>query len=56
MADGRETLKQVLAHWLADPDLAGISEPDALNRMSDGERAQCVALWKAVDAVLQRVQ
>jgi hypothetical protein len=36
--------------------LAGLREPDALDKLPAGEREECVALWKEVDTVFRRAQ
>jgi serine/threonine-protein kinase len=43
-----------LTHWWADPDLAGLREPSALDKLPADEREDCLALWKEVDALLNR--
>jgi serine/threonine-protein kinase len=50
----RVQVRTTLAHWRADPDLGGLREPGALGKLSADERKECLALWKAVDAVLLR--
>jgi serine/threonine-protein kinase len=46
----------MLTHWQVDPDLAGLREPRALDKLSADEREECLALWKEVGAVLNRTQ
>ena len=41
-----------LARLWADPDLAGLFDPDALDKLSPAERQECRALWSDVDAQL----
>jgi serine/threonine-protein kinase len=45
---------QKLTAWRTDPALAGLREPAALEALSAGERDECLAFWKEVDAVLKR--
>jgi serine/threonine-protein kinase len=49
-------VRKTLTHWQADPDLAGIREPGALDKLSADERRECLALWKEVTAVVSRAQ
>jgi serine/threonine-protein kinase len=53
-AAGRAQVRTRLTHWRANPDLAGLREPAVLGRMSANEREECVALWKEVNALLNR--
>jgi hypothetical protein len=52
-ASGRAATRAALTDWRTDPDLAGVREPAALQKLSEAERDECRALWAAVDA-LQR--
>jgi tetratricopeptide (TPR) repeat protein/tRNA A-37 threonylcarbamoyl transferase component Bud32 len=47
-------VKNVLTHWRADPDLAGVRELGALEKLSAGERDEWLAMWEEVAAVLDR--
>jgi tetratricopeptide (TPR) repeat protein len=49
----RSLAKRMLASWLADPDLAGVREPHALDDLSLDEREHCLALWHDVRALLK---
>jgi serine/threonine-protein kinase len=49
-------VQKTLTHWRADPDLAGLREPSALQQLSADERKECLALWEEVTAVLRRAQ
>ena len=49
-------VQKTLTHWQVDPDLAGLREPRALDKLSADERKECLALWKEVGAVLKRTQ
>jgi serine/threonine-protein kinase len=53
-AADRARVKTRLTRWQADPDLAGVREPRALDSLSAEERAEWLALWKEVGAVLKR--
>jgi serine/threonine-protein kinase len=57
-ADGtpkdHERVHATLAHWKADSDLAGLRDPDALAKLPEVERAECLKLWADVDALLKR--
>jgi serine/threonine-protein kinase len=48
--------QKTLTHWRANPDLAGLREPSALDKLSTDEREECLALWKEVTAVVSRAQ
>jgi serine/threonine-protein kinase len=52
----RGLAKKMLTHWQGDPDLAGLREPSALEKLSAGERKEFVALWAEVAAVLARTE
>jgi hypothetical protein len=43
-----------LTGWRADPDLTGLRQPDALAKLSVLERREWLALWKEVDALINR--
>ena len=53
-AADRARVKSRLARWQAEADLAGLRERGALAKLSAEERAEWVALWKEVGAVLER--
>jgi serine/threonine-protein kinase len=48
--------QKTLAPWLDEPDLAGLRDPDTLERLPPAERKECLALWQDVAAVLRRAQ
>jgi hypothetical protein len=50
-----QVIQQRLAHWQRDPDLASVRDPQALDRLSDNERAAWQALWREVDELAKRV-
>src|SRR5262249_28937453 len=47
---------QTLTAWRADPSLAGLREPTALQELSLDERGKCAALWQDVDVIVQRAR
>jgi serine/threonine-protein kinase len=55
-AAGRHRVQSTLTRWRADPYLAGLREPGALDRLSADERKDCLALWDEVAAVLTRAR
>jgi serine/threonine-protein kinase len=50
----RAEAAQALRHWREDPDLAGVRDADALEKLPEDERAEWRRLWADVDAVLQK--
>jgi serine/threonine-protein kinase len=50
----RALVRRQLTQWQADPDLAGLREPVALETLSPAERDECLALWKEIAALFQR--
>jgi serine/threonine-protein kinase len=50
----RVLVRNKLTHWLADPGLTGVRDVGTLEKLSVQERDQWLALWKEVDAVLER--
>jgi eukaryotic-like serine/threonine-protein kinase len=52
----RDLAKKMLMRWQADPDLAGLREPGALEKLSADERREYLALWHEVGAALHRTQ
>jgi len=53
---GPDLAKKMLTLWKADPDLAGLREPSALEKLSADERKECLAVWNEVGAMLNRAQ
>jgi hypothetical protein len=47
-------LQEQLKRWRRDADLAGLRDASDLQAMADDERTDCLALWKQVDALLER--
>ena len=52
--EARNRARKALTHWRDNPDLAGLHEPDALDKLRAEEREEWLALWKDVEAVLRR--
>lgn len=52
----RPQVRNIVAKWIADPDLAGIRNPEDVGTLSEGERAQCAALWAHVRELQQACQ
>jgi hypothetical protein len=48
--------KKMLTLWQTEPDLAGIRDPSAMDKMPADERAECLTLWQEVGSILKRVQ
>jgi serine/threonine-protein kinase len=44
----------MLDSWQAEPDLAGVREPQLMDDLPADERAECLALWQEVRASLKR--
>jgi len=45
---------KIVTHWRVDPDLAGLRNPDALDKMPPAERQECRELFRDLDILLQR--
>jgi serine/threonine-protein kinase len=54
-ADRAEVVK-ALTPWLNDPDLAGLRDAEALQKLPLAERRECQALWQEVATLLRRAQ
>jgi serine/threonine-protein kinase len=52
----RDLTKEMLMLWQHEPDLAGIRQAIALDKLSAEERKQCLALWQEVGAVENRAR
>ena len=50
----RLLVRRRLAHLWADPDLAGLFDHDALDRLPPAERQECRTLWGEIDALIRR--
>jgi tetratricopeptide (TPR) repeat protein len=53
-SSARAAARQALSHWLADPDLAGVRGPAALERLPEPERARWARLWDGVALTLKQ--
>jgi serine/threonine-protein kinase len=51
--EARQSVLRTVEHWRADPDLAGVREPDVLSRLPGLEQNDWQGLWERVDALLQ---
>src|SRR5262249_17910777 len=47
----RDLARRMLTHWQVEPDLAGLRELGALDKLSTEERMDCLALWEEVGVV-----
>jgi serine/threonine-protein kinase len=52
----RVLAQKTLAPWRDDPDLAGLRDAGALEKLPPAERQQCRALWQEVATLLRRAQ
>jgi hypothetical protein len=52
----RVWVRKMLAHWQADPDLAGLRGKSAMSRWSREERKECLNLWQAVGRLQERAE
>jgi serine/threonine-protein kinase len=50
----RTLATKVLKHWQTDPDLAGLRESGALQKLQPDERQEFTMLWTEVAAILKR--
>jgi serine/threonine-protein kinase len=50
----RDLAKKTLKHWQIDSDLAGLREPEALDRLPLVERQECHTFWNDVNALCKR--
>jgi serine/threonine-protein kinase len=48
--------KKTLTQWKIEPDLAGLREPNALDKLPADERKEYIALWQSVADLLERAQ
>jgi superkiller protein 3 len=53
-AKTRAAVRQRLAHWLQDADLAAVRDQACLSRLAWGERAEWHHLWEGIDVLRQR--
>ncbi len=52
----RQAMSQMLQHWKADSDLAGLRDPALLAKLPADEQKACRAFWADVDALLAKVR
>ncbi len=52
----RLLVRDRLAHLWADPDLAGLFDRDALDKLPPAERLECRTLWGELDSLIGRAQ
>ena len=52
----RAEAQKALARWREEPDLAGLRDAQALDKLPPAERQECRALWSDLDAQLERVR
>ena len=52
----KKSAENALERWLTDPDLAGLREPDLVEKLPIAESQACRELWKAIDAQLERAR
>ena len=52
----RALVRKMLTHWQVDPDLAGLRESSAMDKLPTDERKECLALWQAVGNLLRRAR
>jgi serine/threonine-protein kinase len=52
----RQSIPETLQRWKADPDLAGLRDPEALKRLPEAEQSTCRALWTEVDVLLAKAR
>jgi eukaryotic-like serine/threonine-protein kinase len=52
----RLLVRRRLAHLWYDPDLAGLFDHAALDKLPASERQECLALWSDIDALIRRAQ
>jgi tetratricopeptide (TPR) repeat protein len=51
-----EVVKAVVSTWQKVPDLAGVREPSALEKLPEGERREWQRFWAEVDGLLRRAE
>ncbi len=49
-------VRQALTHWHIDPDLEGLRESSALDKLPADEQKECLALWEEVATLLKRAE
>jgi hypothetical protein len=46
----------MLHHWQADPDLAGVRDPERLTKLPQGEQRSFQQLWKSVAELIEQAE
>jgi hypothetical protein len=54
-AAGRGPMRQAFEKWRAEPDLADVRDPDALDKLPTTEREEWRKLWGDLDARLAQI-
>ena len=52
----KESAENALKQWLTDPDLAGLREPDLLDKLPVAESLACRELWREISAQIERAR
>ena len=52
----RVVVRERLMHLCADPDLAGLLDPESLDGLPPAERQAGRMLWNEIDALIRRAQ
>jgi hypothetical protein len=52
----RARVGKMLARWQSDPDLEGLRDASALDKLSPEECQECHALWEAVGSLLRQAR
>jgi len=54
--EARQSIAKTLQQWKADSNLAGLRDPEALQRLPEDEQKACRALWAEVDTALKKAE
>jgi hypothetical protein len=49
-------VRRSLASWRVEPDLTGLRDHDAVERLPSAEREACRNLWTEVDTLMKRAE
>jgi eukaryotic-like serine/threonine-protein kinase len=52
----KESAENALKRWLTDPDLAGLREPDLLEKLPVAESRACREMWREISAQIERAR
>jgi serine/threonine-protein kinase len=55
-ATDRPRVRQKMQHWRRDPDLAGVRDAAALDKLPEAERAEWQKFWSEVAELLKRTE